>query len=191
MQIPQTGAYWPRFDDLNSHTPLFDTLRTTAADLQAALTEGMLTSVQIVEEYHRAIVKHNVYLKAIYELAPGAVHRAREMDDLRSQGQVLGPLHGIPVVLKDNTDTEMSMGMHTTAGAVAFLHNEPARNAAIVDKLLDSGMIILGKASMSEMNFWKGSDIPCGWSAVNGQAQSAYVYGGVDKDDSVAGHSVR
>ncbi|KXT12042.1 hypothetical protein AC579_4682 [Pseudocercospora musae] len=189
MQIPQPGAYWPHFADLTSHTPAFDTLRTTAADLQAALTAGKLTSVQIVEEYHRSIVKHNAYLKAIYELAPGAVSRAREMDDLRSRGQVLGPLHGIPVVLKDNTDTEMAMGMHTTAGAVAFLDNEPARNAAIVDKLLNAGMIVLGKASMSEMSFWKGSDIPCGWSAANGQAQSAYVYGGVDKDDSVAGHS--
>ncbi|KXT12040.1 hypothetical protein AC579_4682 [Pseudocercospora musae] len=155
MQIPQPGAYWPHFADLTSHTPAFDTLRTTAADLQAALTAGKLTSVQIVEEYHRSIVKHNAYLKAIYELAPGAVSRAREMDDLRSRGQVLGPLHGIPVVLK----------------------------------LLNAGMIVLGKASMSEMSFWKGSDIPCGWSAANGQAQSAYVYGGVDKDDSVAGHS--
>jgi amidase len=79
---------------------LFDTLLATAASLQKSLTNGTLKSAQIVEEYHRAYNKYNGYLNAVYQLAPGAMARAKEMDNLRAQGSVLGPLHGIPIILK-------------------------------------------------------------------------------------------
>lgn len=78
----------------------FDTLRATAESLQQELTAGRLKSTQIVKEYQRSIDRYNGYLNAVYELAPDAMKRAEEMDQLRSEGRVLGPLHGIPIILK-------------------------------------------------------------------------------------------
>lgn len=78
----------------------FETLSATAESLQKDLIAGRITSTQIVEEYHQTIKKHNDYLNAVYELAPGAMDRAKELDELRSKGTVLGPLHGIPVLVK-------------------------------------------------------------------------------------------
>ena len=79
---------------------MFDTLSATAESLQKELIAGTLTSAQVVEEYQRSINKHNGYLNAVSELATDAVSRAKEMDRLRSEGTFLGPLHGIPILLK-------------------------------------------------------------------------------------------
>lgn len=64
------------------------------------LSAGQVTSVQILNEYYHQILAYNGYLKAVYQLAPGALDRAKELDDMRARGQVLGPLHGIPILLK-------------------------------------------------------------------------------------------
>lgn len=79
---------------------LFNTLTATAHDLQQMMIAGTLKSTDLVEEYVRQIEKHNGYLRAVSVYAPGALERAREMDAKRESGEFLGPLHGIPVLIK-------------------------------------------------------------------------------------------
>lgn len=79
---------------------LFEPTTSTAADLQQMLTAGDIISVEILSQYYSQILAYNGYLKAVYQLTPSALKRARELDALRAQGKVLGPLHGIPVLLK-------------------------------------------------------------------------------------------
>lgn len=123
------------------------------------------------------------------QLAPDAMDRARETDSMRLAGKPLGPLHGIPILIKDNIATPKALGMGTTGGAVALIGSEP-NGARIVDKLLEAGAIVYGKATLSELGYFKGKNIPCGWSAAAGQSKSAYVRGGLDPNDSIGGHSV-
>jgi Amidase len=79
---------------------LFDTTTVAAHELQAQLSAGKIKSTEILHEYYRHILKHNGYLNGVYELAPGALQRAQELDTKRAQGEYLGPLHGIPVLIK-------------------------------------------------------------------------------------------
>jgi len=99
-------------------------------------------------------------------------------------------LHGIPIIIKDNIATHPSLGMKTTAGSLALLDSRPRQNARVVDKLIKAGLIILGKANLSELSNFKGKELPSGWSAVGGQTQSPYVRGGVQPGDSKDGHSM-
>jgi hypothetical protein len=80
--------------------PLFDAVKATAHSLQKLMVDGNLRSTDLVEEYVWRIEKYNGYLRAISEYAPNVMHRAREMDNKRAAGEFLGPLHGIPVLLK-------------------------------------------------------------------------------------------
>lgn len=93
-------GFIPIFSDEPHRQPLFNTLTATASDLQADLRNGKIKSTQVVEEYHRAIIAHNGVLNAVWELAPGALQRAEELDMSREEGQFLGPLHGIPILIK-------------------------------------------------------------------------------------------
>lgn len=93
----------PEVNNIVSGQPRFDTVTTTVRDLQRELTTGNLTSVDIVKEYYRSILSYNGYLNAVYELAPGALEQAEVLDKMREQGQILGHLHGIPVLLKVST----------------------------------------------------------------------------------------
>ncbi|KAK3202097.1 hypothetical protein GRF29_161g137927 [Pseudopithomyces chartarum] len=154
--------------------PLFDPLKISAITLQNRLLDGTLTSVQILKEYYRQILSYNGYLRAIHQLAPGAIERAEYLDDLRRRGVVLGPLHGIPVLLKDNIGTDQSMGMDTTAGSVALVGSVTINNAPIVDQ---------------ELMWFKGHKVSVGWSSLCGQGQNPYIKGGVDPSDGLSGHS--
>ncbi|KAJ5933741.1 amidase signature enzyme [Penicillium verhagenii] len=169
--------------------PLFNALTATAHELQALMISGALESTDLVEEYIWRIEKHNSYLNAIFEYSPTAMQRAADMDTARQNGEFIGPLHGIPIVLKDNLATEDSLGMNTTAGASSLWGSTPSKNAAIINRLLDAGAVIIGKATLPELGFHKGENVPCGWSSVAGQGQSAYVYGGFVPTDGIIGHS--
>ena len=79
---------------------LFDTATVAAHELQEQLITGKIKSTEILQEYYRHILKHNGYLNGVYELAPGALQRAQELDTKRAQGEYLGPLHGVPVLIK-------------------------------------------------------------------------------------------
>ena len=180
----------PKFLSEQDRSPLFNTSKATVSSLQTSLSTGAIKSTQILEEYQRAILKHNGYLNAVCELSPTAMDRAREMDELRAQGRILGPLHGIPVLIKDNICTPAHLQMGTCAGAVALMDSEPATSAPIVERLLEAGGVVFAKATLSEMSYWKGDNIRCGWSAAAGHGQSAYVRGGQDMNDGLGGHSV-
>ncbi|KAI0602996.1 amidase family protein [Biscogniauxia sp. FL1348] len=169
--------------------PKFDPMTTSASALQEMLNSGKLTSVEILNEYYRQILTYNGYLKAVYQLAPGAIDRAKALDSQRASGNILGPLHGIPILLKDNVGTDPSMGIDNTGGNLALVGSTAVRNAPIVDRLLQAGAIIMGKTTLSEMMYFKGTGIRCGWSALHGQSQNPYIQGGIDYTDGLAGHS--
>ncbi|KAM6481340.1 amidase signature domain-containing protein [Trichoderma sp. SZMC 28011] len=114
---------------------------------------------------------------------------AKALDEERAAAKVRGPLHGIPVLVKDNIATLPNTGLRTTAGSLSLWSSKPKENAKLVDLLIASGAIILGKANLSEFSNSHGSMMPSGWSAIGGQVQSAYVRGGLDLDDSKDGHS--
>ncbi|KAL2072382.1 hypothetical protein VTL71DRAFT_11725 [Oculimacula yallundae] len=164
----------PVIGDTHGRRPLFDVLTATAHHLQDELIAGRLRSAQIIEEYYRAICAHNGYLNAVYALAPGAMKRAQEMDEKISNGEFLGPLHGIPVLVKDNILTSRNLGMSTTAGSLALDGADSIWNARVIDL---------------EMANRKGVGLHDGWSSIAGQCVSAYVRGGLDPTDGTRGHS--
>ncbi|KAI9768832.1 MAG: hypothetical protein M1840_004646 [Geoglossum simile] len=170
---------------------LFDVLTADVKVLQKLLQTRTLNSVDLVEAYMAQIRRHDGYLRAMLSTAPmeGLVEAAKVLDQERVSGRLRGPLHGIPILLKDNIATHPGLGMKTSAGSFALLDSRPSKNARIVDMLIAAGVIILGKANLSELSNFKGSLIPSGWSAVGGQTQSAYVRGGLDPKDSKDGHS--
>ncbi|KAI1119428.1 amidase signature enzyme [Nemania sp. NC0429] len=165
-------------------------LEATAADLRRLLELGQVTSVQIVEEYLAQIEKHEHALNALASLIPRAkaLGIATALDEERRQGSVRGPLHGIPVVLKNCFITSSDLGMTTSAGAVAFADAEASKNSAVAQKLIDAGMIILAKANMTEFAGMKTIKMMPGWSAHGGQTISPYV-GAIKEGERLLGHS--
>ncbi|OKL59330.1 hypothetical protein UA08_05396 [Talaromyces atroroseus] len=180
--------------DIVNRKPPFDVLTATAADLRNLLQLGQTTSVEIVEAYLSQIEKHNkagCELRAIISTAPRevALAQAEALDSERRSGQVRSALHGIPIIVKDAIVTSKALGMPTTAGAVAFKDAYGKKNAGIIELLMDGGLIILGKASMTEFCGLKATCMTAGWSAINGLTQSAYIAGGFRKDDLFCGRS--
>jgi len=160
--------------------PEFNPLVTTAWELQELLSGNILTSVEIIETYLAQIEQHNRrgrQLRALISVAPRheLLKIARQLDSERAHGRLRGPLHGIPIVVKDNIITDRSLGMDTTVGSYAFVGCVPKKNATIVDRLTRKGMIILGKANLTEFCGLKTPLMPPGWSAVGGQTQSPYI----------------
>lgn len=129
----------------------FDPLTTNAVDLQHLLDAGKITSVKLVEEYLAQIEHHDHKFRAFTSLAPKdlLLDLASILDKERQHGRARGPLHGIPIVLKDSFMTASELGMDTTAGAWALVGAKTDTNSAIAQRLLDQGMIILGKTNMT------------------------------------------
>ncbi|KAJ5921256.1 amidase signature enzyme [Penicillium verhagenii] len=130
----KAGSPPPGVGSSSRSIPLFNALTATAHELQALMISGTLKSTDLVEEYIWRIENHNSYLNAIFEYSPTAMQRAADMDSARQNGEFLGPLHGIPIVLKDNMATDDSLGMNTTAGASSLWGSTPSKNAAIVNR---------------------------------------------------------
>ncbi|KAI9772633.1 MAG: hypothetical protein M1840_000227 [Geoglossum simile] len=167
-----------------------DLLTLTASDLQALLTKGDVTSKDLVKCMLHQITRYNHKLNAVISTPPKDIifGQAEALDKERKNGSVRGPLHGIPILVKDNFNTDLCLGVDTTAGSYAFVGTQPTSNSRIVQKLVDAGALVLGKANLSELAYFKGVGIPWGWSALGGQTQSAYVSGGVRPDDGPGGH---
>lgn len=128
----------------------FNLVEASIADLQRALSNGEVTSVQLVRAYQSRIEAYDQQgprLNSIIRMNPSAIEDAARLDAERQSGRVRGPLHGVPVVVKDNYNTRF---MATTGGSVALADFVPSANAAQVDKLLQAGAIILAKTNLHE-----------------------------------------
>lgn len=125
-----------------------DLREATVMDLQKAMSTKHVTAVDLVRCYTARILSMNPYLKAVIELNPDAEEFARKMDKNREIGILNGPLHGIPVLIKDNIATGDQM--ETTAGSMALIGIKPREDAEVVKRLRRAGAIILGKTNLSE-----------------------------------------
>ncbi|HKH93810.1 MAG TPA: amidase [Gemmatimonadaceae bacterium] len=154
----------------------FDVEERSVAGWQTALGRGELTSRQLVERYLQRIESldgKGPRLRAMLEANPDALAAAAALDAERRAGKVRGPLHGIPVLVKDNVDT--AGRMHTTAGSQALADDRPQRDAFIVERLHAAGAIVLGKTNLSEWANFRSTHSSSGWSARGGQARNPYA----------------
>ncbi|RPD68054.1 amidase signature enzyme [Lentinus tigrinus ALCF2SS1-7] len=154
-----------------------DLYEASISELQAGLQNGDFSSVDLVEAYLARIEEVNLEgpaLRAVLETNPCSLQQATALDDERRTSGSRGPLHGIPILLKDNIATLHSEGMNTTAGSYALLHSVVPRDAHVSAKLRAAGAILLGKASLSEWAHARGT-MPSGFSGRIGQGSSPYV----------------
>ena len=148
-------------------------VEATIPQLQAMMASGQITSRELTKGYLQRIDNLNPLLHAVIETNPQAVSIAVGLDNERRAGYVRGPLHGIPVIVKDNIATDDTM--QTTAGSLALLNNHVPADAPLVAQLRAAGAIILGKANLSEWANWRGWDSISGWSARGGFTVCPYV----------------
>jgi amidase len=148
----------------------------TIGQLQDLMTSGEVTSVDLVQfflERIEAIDRHGPVLRSVLETNPEAEAIARALDEERARGGARGPLHGIPVLLKDNIDT--ADRMETTAGSLALLGSRPAQDAFVAARLRQAGAVLLGKANLSEWANFRSTHSSSGWSARGGQTLNPYA----------------
>ncbi len=150
----------------------FDLNEITIDELQKKMTSGGLSSVEICQKYIDRINAVDPTLKSIIELNPDALEIAAELDEERKAGIFRGPLHGIPIVIKDNIDTADKM--QTTAGSLALLGNIAEKDALIVKKLREAGAVLLGKTNLSEWANFRSSNSSSGWSGRGGQVRNPF-----------------
>ena len=152
----------------------------TIAQLQAEMASGKLTSVELTREYLariRALDQGREGVNSIIELNPDALAIAEHADKLRSQGKVLGPLHGIPILLKDNIDTGDKM--QTSAGSFALVGTPATQDSTVAANLRAGGAVILGKTNLSEWANFRSFESTSGWSGRGGQTNNPY---GLDRN---------
>jgi amidase len=148
----------------------------TIEDLQAQMGSGRLTAVKLTQAYLDRIAeidKAGPKLNSVIELNPDALALAQQLDDERRAGKVRGPLHGIPILLKDNIATADQM--QTTAGSLALVGAKPPHDAVIVRQLRAAGVVILGKTNLSEWANFRGDKSISGWSGRGGQTRNPYA----------------
>ncbi len=147
----------------------------TLAEASAQLAAGSLSAEALTQAYLERIEqidRSGPALNSVIELNPEALADARTLDAERRAGNVRGPLHGIPVLLKDNID---AVGMANSAGSLALAGNRPTRDAFIVARLRAAGAVILGKTNLSEWANFRSTRSSSGWSSRGGQTRNAYV----------------
>jgi amidase len=169
----------------NKDQDKFPFLEATVAQLQAEMAAGRLTSEKLTRAYIQRIQQMDqqdadadyLGVNALIELNPDAIAIAKQMDALRRKGTVLGPLHGIPVLLKANIDTADKM--QTTAGSLG-LQGTPAKfDSTVAANLRAGGAVILGKTNLSEWANFRSFESVSGWSAVGGQTHNPF---GLDRN---------
>jgi amidase len=154
--------------------PAFDVAEATIPQVQAALADGRVTSHELVLLYLARIATYEHTLNAIIAVSRTALAEADALDRERAQGRVRGPLHGIPVALKDNIQTT---NMPTTGGALAFRGLVPPYEATLTKNLKDAGAIIIAKTVMTELANWVAGSptpMPGNYSAVGGYGMNPY-----------------
>ena len=167
--------------------PFPDLIDVTIDDLSEGLSSGLFTSVDLVKAYLARIAEVNPVLHAVNEVNPDALAIAADLDAKRAAGTNLGPLHGIPILLKDNIATADKM--NNTAGSYALLGAKVPRDSTLAAKLRKAGAIILGKTNLSQWANYRSSNSSNGWTAIGGQTYGAY-YPNEDPSGSSSGSGV-
>ncbi|HEY4133555.1 MAG TPA: amidase family protein, partial [Gemmatimonadaceae bacterium] len=159
-----------------TQVPAFELEEATIDDLQSRMRSGRNTSASLVQLYLQridAIDQRGPAINCIIELNPDAASIAAQMDAERKAGKLRGPLHGIPVLIKDNIDT--ADRMHTTAGSLALADNIAARDSGVAERLRAAGAVILGKTNLSEWANFRSTHSTSGWSGRGGQTHNPYA----------------
>src|SRR3954462_14136941 len=157
-------------------SPTFPLEEATASQLQDWMTSGLYTWRQITEFYLRRIEANDrdgPSLHAVIELNPDALSIADTLDAERKAKGPRGPLHGIPVLIKENIDT--ADRMLTTAGSLALADSKPSKDAFLVERLRAAGVVILGKTNLSEWANFRSTHSSSGWSGRGGQVKNPYA----------------
>ncbi|KAI0024954.1 amidase signature domain-containing protein [Xylariomycetidae sp. FL0641] len=148
-------------------------LDISISELGELLDAGAVSSIDLVRLYSRRIAEVNGKLNAVIELNPDALIDAQVLDAERARGNIVGSLHGIPILVKDNyATTDPTL---TGAGSVCLARSRPIQEATVVARLREAGAIILGKANLSEFSGVRGTNVSVGWSPRGGLAYGAYV----------------
>src|SRR5688500_1715647 len=176
--IAGTGAAFAAFTDsaqAAAQGPDADVAHASIARLQQWMDAGRLSSRDLVDVYLRRIraIDRGLGLASVLELNPDARRIAGELDDERRRQGVRGPLHGIPILLKDNIDTADRLG--TRAGSLALVGRPALQDATVARRLRRAGAVILGKANLSEWANFRGFGSSSGWSGAGGQCGNPWV----------------
>jgi amidase len=159
----------------NAPAPSVDVVELSAAEARDRMAAGTLSSRALTQAYLDRIATiddEGPTLNAVIELNTAAVADAEALDGERKAGKVHGPLHGIPVLIKDNID---AVGMVNSAGSLALADNRPRQDAFIVTRLREAGAVILGKTNLSEWANFRSTRSTSGWSSRGGQTKNPYV----------------
>ena len=165
-------------EDQNSSgkIPSFELTEKSVKELQAYMESGQYTAQQLVELYLKRIKEidqNGPNLNSVLEINPDAIEIARALDEERKTGNIRGPLHGIPIMIKDNIDTGDKM--MTTAGALALVGNYAPQDSFVAQKLREAGANILGKTNLSEWANFRSTRSSSGWSGRGGQTRNPYI----------------
>ncbi len=148
----------------------------TIDQLQQGYKNGDFTVTEVVQAYLdriNAIDDNGPMLNAVIQVNPDALSIAAQLDQELKEGKARGPMHGVPVLLKDNIDTHD--GMETTAGSRALSGSHPPKDSFVAQKLREAGAIIIGKSNLSEWANFRGNLSSSGWSGVGGQTKNPYI----------------
>jgi amidase len=151
----------------------FNVVEASISDMQAALKDGRVTSHELVLQYLIRIATYEDKLHAAITVNPNALKEADERDRERAAGKIRGPLHGIPIALKDNIQTT---DLPTTGGALAFVNLVPPYDATLTKNLRDAGAIIMAKTQLTELANWVAGNppMPTNYNALNGYGFNPY-----------------
>ncbi len=156
---------------LSAQTKPFSVVETSITDMRTALQQKRTTSREIVTQYLNRIAMYEDKLHAVITVNRRALAIADSLDRLRAQGRILGPLHGIPVALKDNVHTT---DMPTTGGALAFADLVPPYDATLTKNLEAAGAIIIAKTQLTELANWVASGMPGNYNGLNGYGMNPW-----------------
>jgi len=174
VALTTLGAQTKKAPSAGASRKPFTVVEATIPEMRTAMEQGRVTSRDLVQQYLIRIATYEDRLHAAITVNPDALTIAEERDRERAQGRIRGPLHGIPVALKDNVQTT---DMRTTGGALAFEHLTPPYEATITRNLKDAGAIILAKTTLTELANWVAgapTPMPGNYNAVAGQGFNPY-----------------
>ena len=169
------GCSTPAISPQTPPAPSLEVIELSAAEARDRMAAGTLTSRALTQAYLdriAAVDKAGPKLNSVIEVSSRAISEAEALDVERKAGKVRGPLHGIPVLIKDNID---SVGMVNSGGSLAMAENRPKQDAFLVTRLREAGAVILGKTNLSEWANFRSTRSTSGWSSRGGQTKNPYV----------------